>query len=54
MSSVELRIPGDGEKIVIRNGKLQVPENPIIPFIEMEGAREVTCSEFGSIVVSHM
>ena len=37
MSSVELQIPADGEKIAIRNGKLQVPENPIIPFIEGDG-----------------
>src|SRR6266511_2106133 len=37
MSSAELQIPADGEKIAIRNGKLQVPENPIIPFIEGDG-----------------
>src|SRR6266511_1213276 len=37
MSSAELQIPADGEKIAIRDGKLQVPENPIIPFIEGDG-----------------
>ena len=26
--------PAGGEKITIRNGKLQVPEQPIIPYIE--------------------
>ncbi len=27
----------DGKKIIIENGKLQVPDNPIIPFIEGDG-----------------
>src|SRR5436853_7918305 len=26
-----------GEKVTIKNGKLQVPDNPIIPFIEGDG-----------------
>ena len=26
-----------GEKIIIRNGKLQVPDTPVIPFIEGDG-----------------
>ncbi|GGF92241.1 NADP-dependent isocitrate dehydrogenase [Paenibacillus aceti] len=30
-------LPTEGEKIVIDNGKLQVPSNPIIPFIEGDG-----------------
>ncbi|GIP55329.1 MULTISPECIES: NADP-dependent isocitrate dehydrogenase [Paenibacillus] len=30
-------LPTEGEKIVIENGKLQVPNNPIIPFIEGDG-----------------
>ncbi len=30
-------IPTCGEKITIKNGKLQVPDNPIIPFIEGDG-----------------
>jgi isocitrate dehydrogenase len=29
--------PPQGEKITIRNGKLNVPDNPIIPFIEGDG-----------------
>jgi isocitrate dehydrogenase len=29
--------PAQGAKIVIRNGKLAVPDNPIIPFIEGDG-----------------
>src|SRR5882724_10273663 len=34
---VSLNIPVGGEKIVIANGKLQVPDQPIIPFIEGDG-----------------
>lgn len=30
-------LPTEGEKIVIDNGKLQVPNHPIIPFIEGDG-----------------
>ncbi|MEN3039780.1 MAG: isocitrate/isopropylmalate family dehydrogenase, partial [Candidatus Kryptonium sp.] len=29
--------PKEGEKITIRDGKLHVPDNPIIPFIEGDG-----------------
>ncbi len=29
--------PEGGAKITIENGKLQVPDNPIIPFIEGDG-----------------
>src|SRR5262245_32727734 len=29
--------PPAGEKITLKNGKLHVPENPIIPFIEGDG-----------------
>jgi len=29
--------PTEGEKITIRDGKLQVPNNPIVPFIEGDG-----------------
>ena len=32
-----IKIPVDGAKIHIENGKLQVPDNPIIPFIEGDG-----------------
>jgi isocitrate dehydrogenase len=34
---VTLKIPAGGEKITISNGKLQVPDRPIIPFIEGDG-----------------
>src|SRR5579863_3482625 len=34
---VALKVPAEGEKISISNGKLQVPEQPIIPFIEGDG-----------------
>ncbi|MFB5677855.1 NADP-dependent isocitrate dehydrogenase [Paenibacillus terreus] len=30
-------LPTEGEKITIDNGKLQVPNNPVIPFIEGDG-----------------
>ncbi len=30
-------VPQDGEKITITNGKLNVPEHPIIPFVEGDG-----------------
>jgi isocitrate dehydrogenase len=32
-----IEVPEGGEKIQITNGKLQVPDNPIIPFIEGDG-----------------
>jgi isocitrate dehydrogenase len=32
-----LQAPAKGEKITIKDGKLQVPNNPIIPFIEGDG-----------------
>ena len=35
MSSIV--VPKDGEKIQVENGKLNVPSNPIIPFIEGDG-----------------
>ncbi|NNM61376.1 MAG: NADP-dependent isocitrate dehydrogenase [Steroidobacteraceae bacterium] len=34
---VNLKPPAGGEKITISNGKLRVPNNPIIPFIEGDG-----------------
>ncbi len=33
-----VKIPESGEKISIENGKLQVPDNPILPFIEGDGS----------------
>ena len=37
MSYSNILIPEGGEVISIHNGKLQVPSNPIIPFIEGDG-----------------
>jgi isocitrate dehydrogenase len=31
------KVPANGERISLANGKLQVPDNPIIPFIEGDG-----------------
>jgi isocitrate dehydrogenase len=33
----KLTPPTEGEKITIKDGKLNVPDNPIIPFIEGDG-----------------
>ncbi len=33
----QLTAPSSGEKITIHNGKLTVPENPVIPYIEGDG-----------------
>jgi isocitrate dehydrogenase len=33
----KINIPADGEKIVFENGKISVPDNPIIGFIEGDG-----------------
>jgi isocitrate dehydrogenase len=35
--SSKVQIPSSGEKITVVNGKLNVPQNPIIPFIEGDG-----------------
>ncbi|WP_270164745.1 NADP-dependent isocitrate dehydrogenase [Paenibacillus sp. SYP-B4298] len=37
MSFEKFALPTEGEKITIVDGKLQVPNNPIIPFIEGDG-----------------
>src|SRR6202165_2420197 len=34
---VNVQVPAGGEKITISNGKLHVPDQPIIPFIEGDG-----------------
>jgi len=36
-SAVKLEVPAGGQKITISNGKLQVPDQPIVPFIEGDG-----------------
>jgi isocitrate dehydrogenase len=33
----KLKTPANGQKIIFTDGKLQVPDNPIIPFIEGDG-----------------
>ena len=35
--TVKITVPANGAKITIVNGKLQVPDNPILPFIEGDG-----------------
>ena len=37
MSSAKPTVPATGAKITISGGKLQVPDRPIIPFIEGDG-----------------
>jgi isocitrate dehydrogenase len=37
MPDPKIAIPADGAKISVANGKLNVPSNPIIPFIEGDG-----------------
>jgi len=37
MAYQNVTVPADGAKISIKGGKLQVPDNPIIPFVEGDG-----------------
>lgn len=37
MAYVNVKVPEGGAKISIRDGKLNVPDNPIIPFVEGDG-----------------
>jgi isocitrate dehydrogenase len=37
MSYVNVKVPANGAKVSIQNGKLNVPDNPIIPFVEGDG-----------------
>ena len=37
MAYQTVTVPADGQKITIQDGKLQVPDNPIIPFVEGDG-----------------
>jgi isocitrate dehydrogenase len=37
MAELKLAVPEGGAKITIENGELQVPDNPIVPFIEGDG-----------------
>jgi len=33
----KIQVPKEGEKVTVKDGKLQIPDNPIIPFIEGDG-----------------
>ena len=37
MAYTNVKVPVGGEKITIESGKLQVPDHPIIPFVEGDG-----------------
>ena len=37
MSAVRIAVPAGGEKITIRDGRLSVPDRPVVPFIEGDG-----------------
>ena len=37
MGTSKIKVPAKGEKISYKNGKLNIPDNPIIPFIEGDG-----------------
>jgi len=37
MTYQNIQVPAGGAKITIKNGKLQVPDNPILPFVEGDG-----------------
>ncbi len=37
MAYTNVKIPADGAKISVKDGKLQVPDHPIIPFVEGDG-----------------
>lgn len=37
MAYANIRLPSQGEKIAFEDGRLSVPENPVIPFIEGDG-----------------
>ncbi len=37
MSDGQIQIPRDGARITLKEGKLNVPDNPIVPFIEGDG-----------------
>jgi isocitrate dehydrogenase len=37
MAYTQFKIPAGGEKITIKDGKLKVPDKPIIPFVEGDG-----------------
>src|SRR5262249_9416546 len=42
-AAVKITPPSQGSRILIRNGQLIVPDNPIIPFIEGDGTGPAIC-----------
>ena len=36
-TALKFNVPPQGQKITIQNGKLAVPDQPIVPFIEGDG-----------------
>ncbi len=37
MAYTNVKVPASGAKILVKDGKLRVPDNPIIPFVEGDG-----------------
>ena len=37
MAYKQVEVPAGGTKITIKDGRLQVPDNPVIPFVEGDG-----------------
>ncbi len=37
MTYTQVKVPAGGEKITIKDGRLQVPDEPILPFVEGDG-----------------
>ena len=37
MTYKNVKVPTEGAKVTMQDGKLQVPDNPILPFIEGDG-----------------
>ena len=37
MTYTQVKVPPDGGKITIKDGSLQVPDEPILPFVEGDG-----------------
>jgi len=45
MSEPQITPPDGGARITIADGQLNVPNNPIIPFIEGDGTGRDKCAE---------
>ena len=46
MAYQNVKVPAGGAKISIQNGKLQVPDNPVIPFVEGDGTSRIVAMSF--------